>query len=80
MLEFLVSDELRSFQWLVTDQVTGESSPPIGEQLQNADRPMTQRFLGKHFGPKQLEDITKNILLKIVPTLSTSPSPSVKLG
>lgn len=73
MLEFLVSDELRSFQWLVSDHMTGERFPPIGgEELQHADRPTTQRFLGKHFGPKQLENITKNVLLKIVPTLSMS--------
>lgn len=73
MLEFLVSDELRCFQWLVSDHMTGESCLPIGgEQLKHTDRPTTQRRLGKHFGPKQLDSFAMNILLKIVPTLSTS--------
>ncbi len=72
MLEFLVSDELRSFQWLVSDHMTSKNHPPIGgEQLQRADRPTTQRLLEKHLGPKQAENIAMNILLKIVPTLST---------
>ncbi|KAG8003313.1 hypothetical protein GBF38_018309 [Nibea albiflora] len=69
MLEFLVSEELRCFQWLVKDHMIDESSP-IGEQLQHADRPTTQRLLGEYFGSEQGETVAKNILLKIVPTLS----------
>lgn len=73
MLEFLVSDELRSFQWLVSDHMTGESQTLIDkEQLQRADRPATQRLLETYFGVKQAENIAVNILLKIVPTLGTS--------
>lgn len=73
MLEFLVSEELRCFQWLVSDLMTGESCSPIGvEQLQDADRPTTQRLLGEYFGSEQRETVAKNILLKIVPTLSMS--------
>lgn len=72
MLGCLVSDELRFFQWLVSDHMTGESHPPIDkEQLQHADRPTTQRLLEKYFGPKQAASIAMTILLKIVPTLST---------
>nr|XP_046246973.1 uncharacterized protein LOC124060274 [Scatophagus argus] len=71
MLDLLVSDELRSFQWLVSHLMAGDGRPPVGvEQLQHADRPTTERILRKHFGPKQVESVAMNILLKIVPTLS----------
>ncbi|XP_044056894.1 uncharacterized protein LOC122878302 isoform X2 [Siniperca chuatsi] len=71
MLELLVSDELRSFQWLVSDHMTGGSRPCVGgEQLERADRPTTQRLLRQHFGPKQAERVAKDVLLKIVPTLT----------
>ncbi|XP_076583052.1 uncharacterized protein LOC143318534 isoform X2 [Chaetodon auriga] len=71
MLEFLVSDEVRSFLWLVSGHMSGESHAPIGEeQLQHTDRPTAQRLLGKHFKTKQAESDAINILLKIVPTLS----------
>ncbi|XP_073332994.1 uncharacterized protein [Pagrus major] len=71
MLECLVSDELRSFQWLVSDHISGESLPPIGrDQLQHADRPTTARLLQEHFGPKQAENVATNVLLKVVPSLS----------
>lgn len=73
MLEFLVSDEVRCFWWLVSDHMTGESHSPISdEQLQHTDRPTIQRLLGKHFQSKEVESAMMNILLKIVPTLSTS--------
>ncbi|XP_051259235.1 uncharacterized protein LOC127365297 [Dicentrarchus labrax] len=71
ILEFLVSDELVSFQWLVSDHMTKESRSPIGgEQLQNTSRLTTQRLLEKFFGPKRAESVAMNVLLKIVPTLS----------
>ncbi|XP_026179251.1 uncharacterized protein LOC113139863 [Mastacembelus armatus] len=65
ILDVLVSDELKSLQWLVSDHMTKESQPPIGgEQLDD-----TEGLLGKHFGPKQAT-VALNILLKIVPALS----------
>ncbi|CAK6980204.1 Hypothetical predicted protein [Scomber scombrus] len=68
MLERLVSDELRTFQWLVSDHMSGERRPLIsGEQLAHADRPTTQRLLENHYGPEQAENIARNILMKIVP-------------
>ncbi|XP_042273099.1 uncharacterized protein LOC121900682 [Thunnus maccoyii] len=67
MLECLVSDELRAFQWLVSDHLSGESCPPIGgEQLEHANRLTTWRLLEKHFGPEQAENVARNVLLKIV--------------
>ncbi|XP_030288656.1 uncharacterized protein LOC115591116 isoform X2 [Sparus aurata] len=70
MLECLVSDELRTFQWLVSDHMTGESLTPVGrEKLQHADRLTTARLLQEHFGPTQTENVATNILLKIVPSL-----------
>ncbi|KAF3690560.1 hypothetical protein EXN66_Car006233 [Channa argus] len=57
MLEFLTSDELRCFQWLVKDHVTNESHTLSGgEQLQ--------------FSDKQAESIALKVLLRIVPVLS----------
>ena len=80
MLEFLVSDELRSFQWLVRDHMTENSRSPIGgEQLLHTDRQTTQRLLKKYFGPKQAEIVTTSILQKIVP-LSTSTKKCATLG
>ncbi|KAM8746358.1 uncharacterized protein AB9X84_017238 isoform 2-T2 [Acanthopagrus schlegelii] len=71
MLECLVSDELRTFQWLVSDHMTGESLTPVGrEKLQHADRLTTARLLREHFGPIQAENVAMNILLKMVPCLS----------
>ncbi|XP_036971150.1 uncharacterized protein LOC119028864 isoform X2 [Acanthopagrus latus] len=71
MLECLVSDELRTFQWLVSDHMTGESLTPVGrEKLQHADRLTTARLLREHFGPIQVENVAMNILLKMVPCLS----------
>ncbi|TKS75273.1 Caspase recruitment domain-containing protein 8 [Collichthys lucidus] len=70
MLEFLVSEELRCFQWLVSHMSDDGCSPIGGEQLQHADRPTTQRLLGEYFGSEQGETVAKNILLKIVPMLS----------
>lgn len=73
MLECLVSDELRTFQWLVSDHMTGESLTPVGrEKLQHADRLTTARLLREHFGPIQVENVAMNILLKMVPCLSMS--------
>lgn len=72
MLEFLVSEELRCFQWLVSHMTDDSCSPIGGEQLQHADRPTTQRLLGEYFGSEQGETVAKNILLKIVPMLSMS--------
>lgn len=70
MLEFLVSDELKCFQWLVNKYMTAESHFPIGgEQLEHADRRTTWRLLEKLFGSKRAERVAMEILMKIVPTL-----------
>ncbi|KAM3620643.1 uncharacterized protein V6R79_026381 [Siganus canaliculatus] len=66
MLEFLVSDELRAFQWLLSDYMIGQSIV----ELQQADRHATQELLEKHFGHEQAESVAMKILLKIVPALS----------
>ena len=69
MLEFLVSDELRTFQWLVGDHVTEEGRPlTVGELLQFADGQTTIK------DPQTIEKmrVTLDILVKIVPTLCTS--------
>lgn len=81
MLEFLVSDELRCFQWLVSSHMTGERHISLRDEQENVDRTTTQRCLVKHLGSKRAENITKMVLLKIVPTLSTlTPSMTAKLG
>ncbi|XP_022076178.1 uncharacterized protein LOC110970234 [Acanthochromis polyacanthus] len=70
MLDLLVSDELRLFQWLVSDHMTAEDGHLIGgEQLQNADRPTTARLLKDRLGPEQAESVTMTTLLKIFPSL-----------
>lgn len=72
MLAVLVSDELRSFQWLVSGHTTGESHPPIGrDQLEHVDRTATHRLLEQHYGAKQAESITRKLLLRTVPALCT---------
>ncbi|XP_023119938.1 uncharacterized protein LOC111564535 [Amphiprion ocellaris] len=70
MLDLLVSDELRLFQWLVSDHMTAENGHLIGgEQLQNADQPTTARLLKEQLGPEQAESVTMTTLLKIFPSL-----------
>lgn len=68
MLEFLVSDELKCFQWLVNKYMTAESHCS-GEQLEHADRRTTWRLLEKLFGSNRAERVAMEILMKIVPTL-----------
>uniref|UniRef100_A0A668TK17 Uncharacterized protein n=1 Tax=Oreochromis aureus TaxID=47969 RepID=A0A668TK17_OREAU len=70
MLEFLVTDELKCFQWLVNKYMTAESHSPIGgEQLEHADRRTTWRLLEKLFGSNRAERVAMEILMKIVPML-----------
>ncbi|XP_071373874.1 uncharacterized protein [Centroberyx affinis] len=70
LLEGLVSDELRSFQWLVSQQA-GEGCPPIGQKkLEHADWLETQNLLEKLYGPEQAALITLDILPRIVPLQS----------
>ncbi|XP_028259997.1 uncharacterized protein LOC114434793 isoform X2 [Parambassis ranga] len=70
MLAVLASDELRSFQWLLSDHTAGESHPPIGrDPLEHADRITTQRLLEQHCGSKQAESITRKLLRRTVPAL-----------
>lgn len=73
MLECLVSDELRCFQWLITDHMAHQNKPSAAkEQLQNADRPTTQKILENYYGPKKAESVVKSILLMTVPSISKS--------
>lgn len=70
ILDFLVSDELRLFQWLVSDHMTAG-------KLQNADRPTTARLLEEQLGHHQAESVAMTMLLKIVPALRTSTQPEL---
>ncbi|XP_056894800.1 uncharacterized protein LOC130528968 isoform X2 [Takifugu flavidus] len=61
LVDFLVPDEEKWLHWVLRDHLMeGDSNGP-----------RTHGPLQKHFGFKQLDTITKKVLLKIVPTLST---------
>lgn len=69
MLDFLVPDELRCLQWLVSGALMEEKSP-AGVNFSN--RPRNLRLPGKHSGSKELENMAKKVLSRIVPALSRS--------
>lgn len=60
LVDFLVPDEERWFHWVLRGH------------LMEGDSSGTHRPLQNHFGFRQLDPITKKVLLKIVPTLSRS--------
>ncbi|XP_068175715.1 uncharacterized protein [Antennarius striatus] len=65
ILDFLVLDEFKYFQWLVSDHMSGGNLPPTGEEpLQHSETSVTLRLLGK-----QLDCHAVNVMQKIVPTI-----------
>lgn len=69
-MDFLVPDEEKWFHWVLRGHLMEGDSPAAG--VDDSNGPRTDRPLQKHFGFKQLDTITKKVLLKIVPTLSRS--------
>lgn len=66
-MDFLVPDEEKWFHWVLRGHLMEGDAPAAG-----VEDSRTQRPLQKHYGFKQLDTITKKVLLKIVPTLSRS--------
>lgn len=62
MLEFLVPSERKCFQWLIADGIMEERSC-VG---------VNHTFPGKKSGSKQMENMAKKVLSRIVPALSRS--------
>ncbi|XP_017259480.1 uncharacterized protein LOC108228439 isoform X2 [Kryptolebias marmoratus] len=67
MLESLVSEELRCFQWIVKDYLPPENVTN-GNSL-DADWQTTKKILEQQLGHKQAEIVIKKLVLKIVPVL-----------
>ncbi|XP_061592973.1 uncharacterized protein LOC133457682 [Cololabis saira] len=60
LLEYLSSDELQCVQWLAKDHMTAESPSLIG---------LNAPGHGDQLGPQQAQNVAKDIVLKIVPSL-----------
>ncbi|XP_047230655.1 uncharacterized protein LOC124873760 [Girardinichthys multiradiatus] len=78
LLESLLLEELRCFQWLVTDDLL----PPYNclfdlDELKNADSPTTKKLLQGALGYKQAARITKKLVMKIAPALYMSAEPVI---